>query len=1085
MAVTERSISALINRQLPEFVRADHPQFKRFLELYYEWLEDESRGNTVYHIMNSGKYRDIDETIDPFIRLFKQELLPYFPERSELDLVKILKGAREFYVKKGSEESVKWLFRVLYGQDVQIYFPKKQILIASDGKWKLPQAFQLTLSAANQSIDPNLLEKHKGTGTISKATAIIESANKTVDRVFGNEILELYVSNVSREFTSGENLEIPYTDGNGVEQLFVEKIIGSISGIKIDAPQGDATSPRRGLSYNVGDPVIVFGGLATSSEANDAVGVVGNVTQGSVESLSVAFPGYGYRVWSNTIVTIYRDIVADDPNSNTSTNVRVTGITTANATVNTNARFVEHIVIDKMPIEYAKTQVLSNTGDWTLFSTNNRNMSVTLSGTPGSGSDKWHQYEDFYADSNGSYQTANITGKILTSNSGWAGGPATITFYNVANTNNRPLDLLVGNTVNTVNSIKSYTVNAILDESLSVNANSMMVQMLNFERIETGGVSLYQVYNGGAGFNRVPTAGTESYHDTYWSEAERSANGVNSAAYANTRQLMGATGQIAHVYITNPGDGYANGDAITVIGSGYNFAGYVNVNPSGGIIATTITNRGEGYYGALSATITSGAGANAVLTPYGFGKGVVAVVANSAIGRVRDIRLVSRGFDYISTPNVSLKIVDMVIDGIADLEDLNEGERVFQGATLETAIFQGIVKNYNRSTKALRLYNYSGNSFSNFNKTLTFTSEGGVKFNVNTSALVSTPPDYTVQGTLNNPHFYGNGKAKGIAEFFNGLIKFTGFFLNSDGFLSSDKKLQDMNVYHNYSYVIESEKSLAEYENVMKDVVHPVGMVMLSRTISKSELDENISSESSISVGPALPLASNISVANSLANVVTGNATNFTANASVGDMIYLKANNGPGIPSGRSQVKVIEVIDSATQLKVQGDFTYMGEGKIVLIESSTSANVFSNTNPVNEWLAIGDEVHWNGFDGNSYSTKTGTVSITGGSNVVTGLTTTFNTDAVAGSWIKVNNEIRLVETVTSDLSLQVNTAFVNDASGVAYSRRDTLLKKKINNIQGNVLTLNTSANGTCTVMFRVVPDYKTINYAYEIIKVAQ
>ena len=233
MSVTEKTVSALVERQLPDFIRADHPKFKQFLELYYTWLEDETKGNTVYHIMRSGEYRDIDSTLDPFIRMFKKELLPYFPESTELDLIKILKGAREFYVKKGSVESVKWLFRVLFGQDIEVYYPKQQILIASDGKWKLPQAFQLTLSANNLTVDVNLLEKHRATGSISKATCVIESANKTIDRTFGTEILEMYVSNVYKEFTNGENLEIYYVDENGVEQLFSEKIIGSISNIFI------------------------------------------------------------------------------------------------------------------------------------------------------------------------------------------------------------------------------------------------------------------------------------------------------------------------------------------------------------------------------------------------------------------------------------------------------------------------------------------------------------------------------------------------------------------------------------------------------------------------------------------------------------------------------------------------------------------------------------------------------------------------------------------------------------------------------------------------------------------------------------
>ena len=953
MANTELTISSLVNRQLPDFVRADHPQFKRFLELYYAWLEDETKGNTVYHIMNSGKYRDIDETLDPFIRLFKQELLPYFPENSELDLVKILKGAREFYVKKGSEESVKWLFRVLYGEDIQVYYPKKQILIASDGKWKLPQAFQLTLSIANQNIEPSLLERHKGTGSISKATAIIESANKTIDRTFGNEILELYVSNVFRTFTSGENLEIPYTDENGAEQVFIEKIIGSISSIQVDA--SGATDPRRGLTYNVGDPVIVFGGLAATPEANDAVGVVGNVTQGSVESLSVSFPGYGYRVYTNTEAIVYRSI-GDDPNANLSTDVRVVGITTANNATNTNTRFVESIIVDMMPIEYASSQVLSNTGDWTLFSSNARNMSVTLNGTPGSGAAKWHQYEDWYADSNGSYETANITGKILTQNTAWTGAPATITLYSVAN-NARPRTLLVGNLITTVNSSRNYTVNAILDDELPINANSAMVQALNFERIETGGVSLYSIINGGYGFRTTPSVGTESYRDTYLSQGYA----YGTPQYANTRQLMGATGQIAHIYIDNGGTGYANGDMVNAFGSGYAFTGNVIVGAGGTIVGIRINNRGEGYYGSISANVT-GAGANAVLTPYGFGEGVGVVVANSAIGRVRDVRLVSRGFDYISTPNVSFKIVDIVIDGIADLEDLNEGERVFQGATLETATFQGIVKNYNRSTKHLRLYNYSGNSFTNFNSTLGFTSEGSVSFNVNTSANVTAPVDYPNSVTANglpNPWFYGNGKARGYAEFFNGLIKFTGFYINTDGFLSSDKKLQDDRIYHNYSYVIESEKSLADYENSMKDIVHPIGMVMLGRTISKSELQETIVSTGIAYTIPTVNANAGITVSNSSNVIVAANVagtTLFVQTANVGDMITYTDTVHPL----RSFAKIIKVVAAnGNSLNVESNFIYVGQGRITTNAGNNMVVISGNTNAVSDFIQTSDVLQMN------------------------------------------------------------------------------------------------------------------------------
>lgn len=951
MAALEKTVSALVNRQLPDFVRADHPQFKKFVELYYKWLEDESKGNTVYHIMRSGEYRDIDNTLDPFIRLFKQELLPYFPERSELDLVKILKGAREFYVKKGSEESVKWLFRVLFGQDVEIYYPKQQILIASDGKWKLPQAFQLTLTNGNDTIDVNLLERHKATGSISKATCIIESANKTIDKTFGTEVLELYVSNVNKEFVNGEQLEIPYVDNNGVEQLFSEKIIGSISNIRVDSNiRTDPTQKRRGLTYNVGDPVVVFGGLADTADAADAIAQVGNVTVGSIEGLSVVFPGYGYRTYSNTEAIVYRS-VGDDPNANLSTDIRVIGVSTIDST-NSQLKFGETISVDKMPIEYLAS-VLINSADYAVFTQNNRNIVITANND----GDVYYNNERVYANGN-SYETANFKAQILTANTGWNGSPKTLILYNVSNT--VPLTtagFLVG--VDTLKSTQSgsvFNVTTITSEQLAANADSQIRQALVFQELETGGVALFNIINGGYGFRSEPRIDVSSYFDTFWSE-NFAYGTANQKAY---RQPMSAFGRIAHIYINNPGTGYANGDTITISGRGYDFAGYVNVNATGAITTTTITNRGEGYYGDKPATVTTSGGSGASLTAYGFGEGLVTRVETGAIGRVRDVRMISRGFDYIDTPLVSFKVVDMVIDGILEFESLSEGERVYQGATLETAVFQGIIKSYNRSTKLLRLFNYSGASFGNFNKSLEFTSEGGVKFFIDQAAKVPAPSAYPAEVRsvgLDNPWFYGNGQAKGIAEFFNGLIKYNGFYLNTDGFLSSDKKIQDGRVYHNYSYVIESEKNLADYQNTLKDIVHPIGMIMLSRKVSRANLVEKIESESIIRTMPQIKLGSQVYVTDSEDNVVTGIATEFanTYYAEVGDLFEIRDPTNPL----RSQAKLIVAIDNNTSLNVESDFVYVGQGRITTNGGNNVVMITGNTNSIGQFITTDDVLRMN------------------------------------------------------------------------------------------------------------------------------
>lgn len=987
MATAEKTVSALINRQLPDFVRAGSPQYKRFLELYYEWLEDEAAGNAVYHILNSGEYRDIDNTLDPFIRLFKKELLPYFPETTTLDLVKILKGAREFYVKKGSTESVQWLFKTLFGEDIEVYYPKEQILIASDGKWKLPQAFNLTLSAENDTIDVNLLEKHKAEGSISKATCVIESANKTIDPTFGNEILELYVSNVDKEFTNGENLVIHYVDENGVVQIFSERIIGSISGIRVDSNiTTDPAQIRRGLLYNVGDPVIVYGGLANTAQANDAVAIVGNVSVGSIEGLTVVFGGYGYRTYSNTEAIVYAS-EGDDPNANLSTDIRVAGINELVGTTSQNS-FAEVISVDLLPIEWVANTLLSD-DDWAGFS-GHANLALVQVDT-GDAGEVWYNNEHMYANG-GSFETANFTCKVATANTGWAGGPQDIILYNIANT--QPLTTagyLVGeNTLIGVDSSATLNVGAIIDETLNVNLTSEIVTALKFEDIATGAVALYNIINGGYGFRATPTITTESYYDTIWS----SNYAYGTSEQAAYRQKLSAFGKIAHIYINNPGDGYSNGDPVFMSGRGYGFSGNVVVDANGAVTSVNIIDRGEGYTGGTTlrvATVdTANGGANCVLTAYGFGEGVSVGVETGAIGRVRDVRMISRGFDYISEPLVSFKIVDMVIEGVSEVENLSEGERVYQGATLETAIFQGIVKSFTRSTNLLRLFNFSGNSFSNFNDSLEFTSEGGVNFTVNTAAVVPAPDEYPAAvkaSGLPNPYWYGNGKAKGVALFYQGLIAFPGFYLNTDGFPSSDKRLQDGRVYQNYSYVVESEKSLAEYEDSLGDIVHPIGTLMLSRTITRSQLYENIANDMVIYLNPDIAENSTISIANTYSNVVTGANTFFangagnTGHVNVGDMLWVYDYDH----SRHNQVKVITAVNSNTELEVESDFTLVGYGRIS-IEAGNDIATITGTNVATEWfIATGDEIKINTGGVEVFS------AVTVSSNSVTLNTTAGNT----------------------------------------------------------------------------------------------
>lgn len=128
MHTIKPQLSSFVGRQLPEFIRADYPAFVEFLEAYYEYLEQTEQRNL-------ATTRDIDESLDSFIEYFKGELDYNGLFYENIDQRFLLTKIKQVFAAKGSEASYKFIFRILFNKDVDIYYPSTSILRPSDGKW--------------------------------------------------------------------------------------------------------------------------------------------------------------------------------------------------------------------------------------------------------------------------------------------------------------------------------------------------------------------------------------------------------------------------------------------------------------------------------------------------------------------------------------------------------------------------------------------------------------------------------------------------------------------------------------------------------------------------------------------------------------------------------------------------------------------------------------------------------------------------------------------------------------------------------------------------------------------------------------
>ena len=199
MTASNNKTSLLISGQLPAFVREEHDTFVKFLEYYYKSQEKE--GESLYLAKNMLRNLDIDQlykhildvhTHDNNVRddysyiTFLQKMydifIKYIPDNVLADRTNILKHAKEFYLASGSEGSIKFIIQALFNKDASFYYPKSDILRASDGKWFIERSLRVRNVKVNNTTNTFAAVNFGNTfikGAVSNATAIVEKDRKS------------------------------------------------------------------------------------------------------------------------------------------------------------------------------------------------------------------------------------------------------------------------------------------------------------------------------------------------------------------------------------------------------------------------------------------------------------------------------------------------------------------------------------------------------------------------------------------------------------------------------------------------------------------------------------------------------------------------------------------------------------------------------------------------------------------------------------------------------------------------------------------------------------------------------------------
>ena len=839
--MTNLKTSNLILQQVPEFVRDEYPKFISFLEAYYEFLEEQqgtSKNDLITKAKSLNNISDINLSLEDFENNFYEKFASLLPRDSEVRKDILFKNLNRLYLSKGSIESYKFLFRLLFNEEVKIIEPKNEVLKPSSSVWSIENSLR---------VDPNeLYLLHTGTGT--KTTFLLPSSQFTVKTVLingvqtndylvnqsykklifntappNNSIIKIYFNNfdyellvnrkvigkVSRASAIIERFAVSLVSNRNIEDLYVnsKSLIGNfengeycISNIVVDdnllnfefltsSSLKSINVIEGGSNYSNNDLVIISGGGAEQ----EAVAIIDEVFAGTADTITVQKIGAGFSVGG---------------------------------------------IIDTLDPPLAV---------------------------------------------NGTISTVNTTGA------------------NVVNTYTILSDTLISNVSSLAIDTADYSI-----PGKTINKDSKIVDLMNPRTITVGGINSCLVISSNTVLNSVPIVETQG------------------AIYqtGTTTHSISSFKSIGGYQINSKGTGYRIGDEV-IFGS----------NPA--------LTAGVGAAARVTSVDSSGGIMKIAIEPTRI-VGTVNVAANSHI-------ITGTGTNFSTELTVGDKI--MVNGEVKFINAISSSTSANVNST-----FTYTTTGSDISLGRFNLYPIGGTNYTQNNfPSLTVRSRNGVDANIVIDSCMGDGENITARGSklpgaivkirildggkgykyipFINLTLSGDGKANAQAEIESSFVTFTGKWLTSDSIISStERKIQGREYYVDYSYVTSSKVEFRKYKQILKDLLHPAGLINYARY--EIEKTANVSNFGSVRLNPQKTISGRVNVGQG-SIYLSGINTKFEDAYSKG---YIALGDAISV---NGTIYIIESINSNTNVEVSQITSNVSGVNIATVPFTYTANLQS------------------------------------------------------------------------------------------------------------------------------------------------
>jgi hypothetical protein len=240
----------------------------------------EEEGNALYFLERFETNLDVDLADAEYVEQFVQEMAVTFPKNLLIETPELLKVIKEFYIAKGSEQSFRFLFTLMYNAEISIQHPQEFLHKSSNGKYLANDYAYITgdnefkvadiLAGAPENIAAQI------EGTVSGAKAVIDTIVSTF--ILNQKVLKLDISSYQGKFTPNEEVILSVNNTNVKETIF-----GLINTIGIT---------EGGTNYKLDDDVEIV----TVGDGQRAKAKIKRLDKGPFDVVTITDGGTGYEV---------------------------------------------------------------------------------------------------------------------------------------------------------------------------------------------------------------------------------------------------------------------------------------------------------------------------------------------------------------------------------------------------------------------------------------------------------------------------------------------------------------------------------------------------------------------------------------------------------------------------------------------------------------------------------------------------------------------------------------------------------------------------------------------------------------------